>query len=60
MILGFFPFQWADSAVTVPTIEGLEYTLPDNRLHFSFDDNKLHYDFRDNRLHYSTEDENGS
>lgn len=60
MILAFFPFQWTDSAVTVPTIEGLEFTLPENRLHYSLDTNKLHYDFSENRLHYSMEDEDGS
>lgn len=45
------------SAVTVPTIEGLEYTFSDNRLHYSFEDNKLQYDFQDNKLHYSLPEE---
>lgn len=53
----FFFFQWTDSAVTVPTVEGLEYTLLENKLHFTLSTGRLHYEIPDRKLHYSMEDE---
>ena len=41
----------------VPTVPGLEYTLPDNRLHYTLDDNKLHFTMPDNRLHFTLPEE---
>lgn len=51
-----FIWQWTDSAVTVPTVEGLEYTFSDNKLHYSLPDNTLDYEMPDNKLHYSESD----
>ena len=51
-----FLWQWTDSAVTVPTIEGLEYTFDSNKLHYSMDKNNLEYEIPTNRLHYSETD----
>ena len=51
-----FLWQWTDSAVTVPTIEGLEYTFNDNKLHYNLPDNTLDYELPNNKLHYSESD----
>jgi len=43
----FFFWQWTSSAVTVPTITGVEYTLPNNKLHYTNIDDKMHYIFNE-------------
>lgn len=40
-------------ASQVPTIPGMEFTLPTNRMHFDLDPNLLHYDLPANRLHFT-------
>lgn len=52
----FLLFQMSSADVIVPTIEGLEYTFNDNKLHYSMAENKLDYEMPTNRLHYSETD----
>ena len=57
LIKGFFNYVYTvTSAITVPTAEGLEYTLPDNKLHYNMPDNTLDYEMPINKLHYSETD----
>ncbi len=49
---------WSYSGILAGIIvAGLEYTLLDNRLHFTVDNNLLNYTSHDNRLHYNTREE---
>ena len=51
---GFFMFfEEAD----VAAIEGIEFTLPANKMHYTLDDEKLHYTFDDSQLHYTLQDD---
>ena len=43
--------------VGVPTVPGMEFTLPDNRLHFAVPVNRMHYTLPDNRLHFAVPEE---
>ena len=52
----FLLFQMSSMDITVPTIEGLEYSLPENKLHFTMADNTLDYELPTNKLHYSETD----
>ena len=47
-------------SIVVPTVPGMEWTLPENRLHFTLPEDRLHYDLPENRLHYTLRNENGS
>lgn len=39
-------------SILVPTSEGLEFEVGNNRLHFEVSSNKLDYSVDNNRLHY--------
>jgi len=57
LIKGVFSYVYTvTSAIIVPTAEGLEYSIPDNKLHFTTDENKLHFTIPENKLHYSEKD----
>ena len=43
--------------VVVPDMQGLEYTVPDERAHFLAQDNRSHHHVPDNRHHYLVADE---
>lgn len=45
------------TVLIVPTVPGLEYTLPDNRLHFTAPGEPLGYELPENRLHYTMRNE---
>lgn len=42
--------------VIVPNIEGLEYTMPSSKGHYSFDDKKAHYAMPNSKAHYKFKD----
>lgn len=48
---------YAIGSLIVPTVPGIEYTSPNNRLHYVAKDNKLHYESPVNRLHYTAPEE---
>ena len=58
-MFAFFPFRWTDSAVTVPTVPGMEWTLPSNKLHYTLPDNLLDYSLPENKLHFTMREEDG-
>lgn len=44
---------WHSSpAVVVPTVPGIEYTLPVNRAHYELPENRGHYTLPENRAHF--------
>lgn len=47
--------EYPETIDFVPSVPGLEFTLPSNRLHFAIPNNQLHYDIVDNKLHYTIE-----
>lgn len=49
----FLLFQVTAISAIVPTVPGLEYTLPENRLHFTAPGEPLGYELPENRLHYT-------
>ena len=53
----FWFWQWGDSAIQVPTVPGLEYTLDANRHHNTIDDNRMHFTLDDNRMHFTLDEE---
>lgn len=59
-IIGFPGLAYAGftdkSASAVVVIPGLEYSIPDNKLHFTMDENHLDYELPVNKLHYSETD----
>ena len=42
---------------TPPTVPGLEFTMPQNRLHFDVPENRMQYTLPVNRLHFSMREE---
>lgn len=50
-----FDVSWEPEAP--PTTEGIEFTLPSNRLHYTLEDGRLHYTVPTNRLHYTVTEE---
>jgi hypothetical protein len=52
--LDVFP---AGTGVVAPTVPGLEFTLPTNRLHFVVRENRLHYTIPTNRMHFTIPEE---
>lgn len=56
LIKGFFDYAYA-AVVAAPTVPGLEYTLPESRLHYSAPDSLLHYDMPESRIHYTMRSE---
>ena len=53
----FIARQWSSGTVTVPTTEGLEYTLPTEKAGYTLD--RLHggYTLPVQKAHYDIEDE---
>ena len=45
------PFDYRTASETAPSVQGIERTAPDNRLHSRAPDNRLHATADDNRLH---------
>ena len=41
----------------IPSVPGLEFTVPENRLHFAVPVNRMHYTLPDNRLHFAVPEE---
>lgn len=39
--------------IEAPTVPGLEFTLPTNRLHYEIPENRLHYTLPINRMHFT-------
>lgn len=58
-----YPYFGADSqlheipVIVVPSVPGLEYTAPTNRMHFTAPENLAHYTPPTNRMHYTAPDE---
>lgn len=55
----FLLFQLSTAAaaiIVVPDTEGLEYTMPSSKAHYSFDDNKAHYAMTNSKAHYTFKD----
>ena len=44
--------------ITVASVEGLEYTLPSNRLHFAIPTDDMDYTLPGNKLHWTMDEEN--
>lgn len=55
----FLLFQVTSSLVTVPTVPGLEYTLPGGLLHYTLPNNTLDYELPENKLHATLREEDG-
>jgi hypothetical protein len=56
---GYFDFLsmamgWPAAAEEqAPDTEGLQFTMPDSRLHFAFDTGRPHYVMPEGKLHYA-------
>lgn len=46
-------FAGSGAAVLPPTTEGVEFTLPINRAHFTLKENKPHFELPINRAHWT-------
>lgn len=57
--IGFFDVLRRPNAAgsVVPSVPGLEFTLPDNRMHFDFPENLTHFTLPDNRMHFDIPEE---
>ncbi|HDZ20080.1 MAG TPA: hypothetical protein ENH78_02150 [Phycisphaerae bacterium] len=47
----------AKSELAVPTIPGLEWTMPENRMHYEPPINRMHYAMPENRIHFTMPEE---
>ncbi len=49
---------WLSSAPEViPTMPGLEFTLPEVRMHFTIPDGKTHFTLPESRMHFTIPEE---
>lgn len=57
-IVGLWPpFSEGTISDVVPTREGVEVTLPINRMHFILGDGRTHFTLPTNRLHFTVREE---
>ena len=50
-------FAGSGSTIVAPTQPGLEYTLPDSRVHYGLPTDRLHYTMPEDRIHYTLDKE---
>lgn len=50
---------YTPDSVVVPNREGMEFTMPESRLHFTMDEARLQYTLPECRLHYTLEKDDG-
>jgi len=48
---------WSSGGVTVPTVPGLEFTLPANRMHYTLDTNRMQFILPENRMQMTAPEE---
>jgi len=56
-LLKLFGFRTGPVTTAVPTVEGLEYTLPSNRLHFTIPKQSMEHTLPGNKLHWTIDNE---
>lgn len=44
-------------AAAVPSVPGLEWTLPENRMHHTTPTNRMHHTLPENRMHHTLPEE---
>jgi hypothetical protein len=49
--------SFAGRVVTVPSVPGLEWTFPENRMHYGLPINRMHCTMPENRMHYTMPEE---
>jgi hypothetical protein len=44
---------WTGVFAEVPTDPGLEFELPENRMHFELPENRMEFELPENRMHFA-------